>query len=107
VTVSEVWLARKCHTYAGGTENWYLARSLRRRGLSVAYMITEPDPPLLPCPSLAGVGVGGERAGHFITVLEKTPAGYVIGDALIGRITVPPADLRNRYHFTGFFMVIS
>ena len=35
--VTERELAHECFTYAGGTENWYVARAFRRRGYRVTY----------------------------------------------------------------------
>src|SRR5205823_4482151 len=102
--VSERELARECFTYSGGTENWYLARSLRSRGLGVRYEVSSRDPASIPCPSIAGVGVAG--AGHFITVLRRNGDSYVVGDPLFGRLTLAAADLRTRYRFTGFFMIV-
>ncbi len=43
--VTEKQLARECYTYEGGTENWYLARALRRRGCEVRYRIETGLPP--------------------------------------------------------------
>lgn len=106
--VTERELARESFASITGTENWYLARALRRRGLSVRYEILPPDPDRLPCPSIAGVWLGrgpGKRPGHFIAVLEETTQGYVIGDPL-GVRTVLRKDDRETYHFTGFFMLV-
>ena len=50
------------------------------------------------------LGVAG--AGHFITVLRRNGDSYVVGDPLFGRLTLAAADLRTRYRFTGFFMIV-
>ena len=38
-TVTEQEIARACFTSRTGTENWYLARTLRERGLSVQFVL--------------------------------------------------------------------
>lgn len=101
---SEREIAAECHTYLGGTENWYLARALRRRGFTVRYLVTRPNPAHLPSPAIAGVNVNG--LGHFITILGETPDAYIIGEPLAGRLQVAKSDLSQRYDFTGFFMVV-
>jgi hypothetical protein len=59
---SERDLAIEALTYQGGTENWYLIRALRRRGLTVNVKILEPGD-AFPAPSIAGVVLPG-GAGH-------------------------------------------
>lgn len=103
-SASERELAQESFTYRGGTESWYLARSLRRRGFNVDFVFQHPDTALLPAPSIAGVVLDG-GSGHFIAVLSTTPDRVVIGDPLKGRLDIKRSDLKSRYHFTGFFLV--
>jgi hypothetical protein len=102
---SEKTLAQEAYTSSGGTENWYLARALRRRGFSVDYAVLEQPVAKLPYPSVAGVRLPG-GAGHFIAILAETGDAYVIGEPMTGRLTVPKSRLGKAYDFTGFFMVV-
>ena len=102
---SERTLAQEAYTSSGGTENWYLARALRRRGFPVEYVIVERPVARLPYPSVAGVTLPG-GAGHFIAILEETGDAYVIGEPMRGKLTVPKSRLSGSYNFTGFFMVV-
>ena len=83
---SERTLAREAFTSSGGTENWYLARALRRRGFPVEYVILDRPVARLPYPSVAGVTLPG-GAGHFIAILAETGDAYVIGEPMRGRMT--------------------
>lgn len=105
VALSERQLARECHTYGGGTEVWYLARAFRRRGFDVSFRCYPSVPENLPTPAIAGVDAGGGM-GHFVPLLAETATSYVIGDPLPGRMEIPKATVRQRYRFSGFFMVI-
>ncbi|BCM88647.1 hypothetical protein IAD21_00488 [Abditibacteriota bacterium] len=108
IAVSERDLARECFSYRGGTENWYVARALRQHGVKANYLITSPEPATLPIPAMAGVQMGGVRwGGHFITILGRKGDSYIIGDPLVGRLVLTPQQLRSRYYFTGFFLVVS
>ncbi|HEY3332674.1 MAG TPA: cysteine peptidase family C39 domain-containing protein [Capsulimonadaceae bacterium] len=98
---TEAEMARECYTSSSGTENWYLTRALRRRGLAVQ-SIVRPHPTSLPYPSMAGLGFGG--GGHFVTVLGKTKQGYIIGDPLSGELTLSTSDVA-KYGFSGYFMI--
>jgi len=109
IRTSEQELARECFTYKGGTESWYLARALRRRGVKARFVIERGG---LPHPAIAGVVLPGEglvrgRAGHFIAVLDQTPSTVTIADPLIGRRVLTRDRLGRRYHFTGWFLVLS
>lgn len=101
---NERQLARECHSCMTGTENWYLVRALRRRGVPVRYQITAHEPAKLPTPAIAGVRLPG-GVGHFITVLGRTDTGYIIGDPCFGRSEATRAALADQYQFTGFFLV--
>ena len=102
---SEQELAREAFTSRGGTENWYLARALRRRGFDVAFQVLPDDGGLLPSPAIAGVILPG-GAGHFIAVLASTAEDVTLVDPLSGKHTIRRSDLKQRYRFTGFFMVV-
>lgn len=98
-------IALECYTYVAGTENWYLARALRRRGLSVTFRVEDRLPDVLPAPCIAGVHMGA--AGHFITILEHNGDEYVVGDPLSGRATYSSKEILQELRFTGFFMPVS
>lgn len=103
--VSEEELAKESFTYTGGTENWYLARALRRRGFDVQIVSSPETREPIPVRAIAGVTLRN-GAGHFIAVLAETPTDYVFGDPLKGKVVIAKDVARNQYHFTGFFMVI-
>ena len=104
VTVTEAEFAKECYSYIGGTEIWYIARALDRRGLQCRFKIFEKKPYDLPYPCIAGIDVG---AGHFITIIDKENDTYVIGDPLVGRKRIEAEDVFRRINFTGFFLTIS
>jgi len=97
-SVTERELAVDSYTYAGGTEAWYLARAIRRRGAKAEFIFSGST---LPSPSIAGVRMGG---GHFIAIERATSEAVTIVDPLTGESTVTPAELRIRYRLTGFFL---
>ena len=103
--VTEAELARECFTYAGGTENWYLARSLRKRGCTAEFRRLTPDTNELPVPAIAGVKLR-EGAGHFIALLSRDGTNYLGSDPLTGKFTASLAELRSEYLFTGSFIAI-
>ncbi len=98
----EATLARECFSSGRGTENWYLTRALRKRGLRVRYLDLTDISGGLPSPAIAGVRLEG-GFGHYVTVLGKTPEGYLLGDPLEGSVILPQTTLTG-YGFTGFFM---
>lgn len=102
---SERQLASECLTSRGGTEIWYIARALRRRGFRTQVLIRPPDGLLPPSPAIAGVVLQG-GAGHFIAIMSQTADEVTIGDPMKGKLVIKKADLRNNYHFTGFFLVV-
>jgi len=102
---TEKTLALEAYTTAGGTENWYLARALRRRGFPVEYLVADRPVAKLPHPAVAGVVLPG-GAGHFISVLGETEHAYIIGDPMVGRLDIPKSRLARAYDFTGFFMIV-
>jgi hypothetical protein len=105
ISSSEWELAREAYTYRGGTENWYLARVFRRRGISARVVIQEPDASSVPSPAIAGVLLGG-GAGHFVAVLSSSSSQVTIGDPLKGKLVIPRSELNVRYRMTGFFLVV-
>lgn len=98
---SERELARSSFTCLGGTENWYLARALRSRDISVSFA-TRASIQTIQLPAIAGVRIG--RYGHFIAVLSRSRGTYTIADPLYGRAVFTSTRLVQRYPFTGFFM---
>jgi hypothetical protein len=105
IEATEREIAGECYTYVSGTENWYLARALRRRGLKADFIFVDPPVRDLPVPSIAGINMG--QAGHFITILSENEDHYVVGDPLSGRSEIPKNEIFDRIRFTGFFMHVT
>jgi hypothetical protein len=105
-SATEREIAVECFSSKTGTENWYLARALSRRGVQPRFVRTQPQPEVLPWPAIAGVRLHPEYTGHFIAVLRRDSGNYVIGDPLTGRESLSLDELRERYFFTGFFLCI-
>jgi hypothetical protein len=102
---SERQLASECLTSRGGTEIWYIARAFKRRGFRTQVLIQPLDGLSPPSPAIAGVVLPG-GAGHFIAIMSQTADEVTIGDPMKGKLVVKRADLKNYYHFTGFFLVV-
>lgn len=102
---SEKELAKEALTYRGGTENWYLARALRRRGFNADFVVQPSKSLSIPSPSIAGVRLEG-GTGHFVAILDTSGESVVIGDPLVGKLKLSRAELNKRYHFTGLFLVV-
>lgn len=105
LNVSERDLAQEAYSSASGTENWYLARAIKKRGFRVNFLNNTPA--TVPLPAVAGVkllSTGG--AGHFVALLERTNELMVVADPLEGRQTVSLQQLAAKYEFTGFFLGI-
>ena len=100
IPATERELAIESYTYPGGTEAWYLARAIRRKGADAEFVFTDDT---LPSPSIAGVRMGG---GHFIAIERATQEAVTFVDPLTGESTATPAELRARYRFTGFFLQV-
>lgn len=105
VEASERELATECFTYRVGTENWYLMRALRRRGLKARAVVVDPSRSPMPSPSIAGVVLPG-GAGHFVAVLECTSDECTVVDPIIGELHHRNTELRTRYRLTGFFLQV-
>lgn len=104
VAATEAEIARECFTYKGGTENWYIARAFRRRGLDV-HFLTNISESRIPAPSIAGVRTGGQ--GHFIAIIEDLGDSYRTGDPLIGERVYRKEAMEAQFQLTGFFMPVS
>ncbi len=103
--VSELTLAKESFSCGSGTENWYLARALRRRGLTATYLQLPHQPDHLEFPAIAGTELGGKGGGgHFIAILGKEGDLYRIGDPISGENILTLDQLKLRFYFTGFFI---
>jgi predicted double-glycine peptidase len=103
--VTEKELATESLTSRGGTEIWYLARALRRRGMATKIVIQSPEDSAIPSPAIAGVLLPG-HAGHFIAVLNNDGTQVTIADPLKGKLVLSKIELAHSYYFTGFFLVL-
>ena len=104
IKTTEEELARECYSYRNGTENWYIARAFRKRGIHAKFSMYKTMPDKLPSPAIAGVKLYAEF-GHFITILSEQDNVYVIGDPLEGWREYTKQQLLDEYDFTGFFIV--
>jgi hypothetical protein len=102
IIAKESEIAAEAHSYAGGTEAWYLARSVRSRGLDANFDFTNGFNPEGGLPAVVGVKLG--LIGHFIAVLGLENDKFVVGDPLRGRELLSREELHARYVFTGFHM---
>jgi hypothetical protein len=98
-------LAQESLTSNSGTENWYLARSLRKRGVIVEARHMQPGEVGKLGPAIAGVRLKG-GSGHFIAVLERNGQKVTIVDPLRGKLSFEVNALIEEYRFTGFFLQI-
>lgn len=101
---SEREIARAAHTYAGGTEAWYLARYVRSRGLAASFDFRPGLPEDLRLPALIGVRLGG--FGHFMPVLSRDKDMLVVADPLHGLETIHLKELEKRCRLTGFHLSV-
>jgi hypothetical protein len=98
-------LALESFTCSSGTENWYLARTLRRYGFQTDFVLSDPSKVALP--AIAGVRLRSlGNSGHFIALLERRGDKLVVADPMEGISTYTLADLEGPYEFTGFFLLI-
>lgn len=104
--VTERELAQESYSSATGTEAWYLANALRRRGVEVQFSIMPrlTIPQEFPC--IAGVKLSN-GVGHFIPILNYDGTQYQIGDPMNGPESLSADELMKRYKFTGFVMHIT
>jgi hypothetical protein len=107
-TATEMEIARESFTSRRGTENWYLIRALRHRGLAASYAVVAPGADHLLFPAIAGVKLNqADGSGHFIALLGKTGDNYIVGDPLMGREELPIEKMNDRYTFTGFYLIFA
>jgi len=105
INVTESELAAEAHSYAGGTEAWYLARAVRSRGLDADFIFRSGFHPESGLPAVVGVRLGS--IGHFIAVLGQEGADFIVGDPLRGRELLSRDELQKRYRFTGFHLRVT
>jgi hypothetical protein len=101
--ITEKVLARDAWSTATGTEAWYLARAIQKRGHDTTFSFAGLHPST-PLPGILGVKVG--ENGHFIAVLRQDGTTVSLIDPLSGEETMPLEKLHDRYKPTGFFMGI-
>jgi len=103
--LSERDLAREAFTCRSGTENWYLARTLRRHGFQAEFIRSNPSNVQLP--AIAGVRLPSlGNPGHFVALLERANGKYLLADPMEGLSTNELADWKGVYEFTGLFLSI-
>jgi len=102
---TEKQFVRECFTSRGGTEVWYIARALRRRGFQTKVVIQTPGTAEFPSPAIAGVVLRG-GAGHFIALLGSDNDSVTLADPLKGKFVLSRSEVQQRYHFTGFFLIL-
>lgn len=95
-------LAREAFSGKTGTENWYLIRAARRRGLEVRTRRVARLGEIRP-PAIVGVKLEG-GAGHFITYLGDEGRRRVIGDPLSGRFLLTDEVFRGLYELSGMVL---
>lgn len=106
VEAKESDIMRAAHTYAGGTEAWYLARYIRSRGLKAQFgMHGRGFDPAMPLPAIVGVRLASR--GHFIAVTARNGDVFDVGDPMAGPEKLTRAQLERRYEFTGFVLTVS
>ncbi len=105
IPAQESELAIAAGSSGTGTEAWYLARAIRRKGAEVDFRTDVTSLSEAPLPCIAGVKLPG-GTGHFIPVMERQGSLYHIGDPLRSGEWIEERDLLKRYHFTGFYMAI-
>jgi len=101
---TELSVAEHSFSCGSGTENWYLARYARQRGLYYKFSFIK-NIREVQAPAIIGVGVG--RSGHFITLLQYKDGLYTIGDPLIGLEKLSENELLQKYPFTGFVLSLN
>jgi len=104
VDATEAELAAEAFSYSGGTEAWYLARAARARGFKTGFDFSPGFSPDGGLPAVVGVRLG--TMGHFIPILGRDGAKFIIGDPLRGRELLSVSELNQRYAFTGFHLRI-
>lgn len=98
-------IAEEAYSYSGGTEAWYLARAIRRRGFEAQFDFHPTFSPQNGLPTIIGVKFGA--IGHFVPILGKQGDQFIVGDPLSGRELLTLEQMKKRYQFTGFHLRIS
>ena len=101
---TEPEIAAAAHSYAGGTEAWYLARAVRSRGFEAEFDLDSEFSPEGDLPAVVGVRLGS--IGHFVPVLAQRGDRFLVGDPMIGKEWLSHDQLKQRYDFTGFHLRI-
>src|SRR5262249_32945228 len=103
--LSERETALEAFTCRSGTENWYLARALRRHGWETEFLFS--DPSLAPLSAIAGVRLRSlGNSGHFVAMIDRHGQDFIVADPMEGLLTNSLSGFQAFYEFTGFFMVI-
>jgi len=105
IAATEKEIAIAAFTHAQGTETWYLARAMRKRGVTAEIYVDRRIPDNMRFPSIAAVRLMGTKgAKHFIVLFGKKDEGYIVGDPNEGRMTLTSEELRERYVFSGCYI---
>ncbi len=104
VPAKESELAHEARASRTGTQNWMLARALRRRGLEVAFDAPERLD-AVAAPAVVGVFLSS-GAGHFVAWLGERDGRYVVGDPLEGELVLTPEEFARRYRFGRFALLV-
>jgi hypothetical protein len=105
ITTSERELAVAAFTSASGTENWYLARALRRYGVQTSFAFSKDLNAVFP--AIVGVRLKeSANSGHFIALFGRQSNKFIFGDPMEGRFTNSIAEVADKYEFTGFMLSI-
>lgn len=104
--VTEAELSLESFCSLRGTENWYIARAVRKRGFKTHFKKVDLNKGEMPVPSVAGFIMPG-GAGHFVAILEASENHYIIADPLSGRKKIAKSEIqKGRTGFNGFFLQI-
>ena len=105
VAMTEKDAARAAFSAMTGTENWYLIRYARRRGMKARVGYKRGLAEITP-PAILGVTLDG-GAGHFITYLGDESRRRVIGDPLSGRFLFTDEIFAKQYRLNGVTLEFS
>ncbi|MCE5199260.1 hypothetical protein LLG39_09825 [bacterium] len=102
--IAEPELARAAGTTKHGTETWYLARALKKRGYK-AHFHNVRSLRNAPVPSVVSVNLGDIR--HVVVLLAKDENGLTIGEPLRGRHSYKWSVFQKSYHPDGMCITIT
>lgn len=105
VEAHEGEIARAAHSYSGGTEAWYLARYLRRRGFRAEFQLGRNFSDGIELPAMTGVNLGG--AGHFVALFRGSNGRVIVADPLVGSREMEVAEFERLYRPTGFYLQVA